>query len=167
LRLWDSWSRKAAPGLRALHGSSGIIAAIHCLQIVFSMELRFEGMHFCLVAREFGGRGLCRIPGRPIKRARLACLHFGRTISNFMNENNSAKNHLCLHRDFDSFSPRGEDANMGKFGSQLIESMKQAVAHAGGRKPPRMCVTKVAMSNLKATRESLDMSRRRRATKRA
>jgi hypothetical protein len=82
-----------------------------------------------------------------------------------MNKNNSARNHLCLQRDFDSFSSRGEDANMGKFGSQLIESMKQAVAHAGGRKPRRMRVTKVVMSDLKATRESLDMSQRRRATK--
>jgi hypothetical protein len=56
---------------------------------------------------------------------------------------------------------------MGKFGSRLIKSMKQAVAHIGGRKLPRVRVTKVAMSRLKATRESLDVSQPRRATKRA
>jgi len=48
---------------------------------------------------------------------------------------------------------------MGKFGSELIESMKQAVAHVGGRKVPRMRVTKVAMPDVKAIRESLHMSR--------
>jgi putative transcriptional regulator len=50
---------------------------------------------------------------------------------------------------------------MGKFGSELIESMKQAVAHAGGRKVPRMRVTKVEMPDVKAIRESLHMSQHR------
>jgi hypothetical protein len=36
----------------------------------------------------------------PESEPRLACLHFGRTISVFMNENNSARNHLPLDRDF-------------------------------------------------------------------
>jgi putative transcriptional regulator len=47
---------------------------------------------------------------------------------------------------------------MGKFGSELIQSMKQAVAHAVGRKVPRMRVTKVTMPDVKAIRESLHMS---------
>jgi putative transcriptional regulator len=50
---------------------------------------------------------------------------------------------------------------MGKFGRELIESMKQAVAHAGGRKVPRMRVTKVEMPDVRAIRESLHMSQHR------
>ncbi|MGO8868425.1 MAG: hypothetical protein ACLQME_18195 [Alphaproteobacteria bacterium] len=34
---------------------------------------------------------------------------------------------------------------MGKFGKELIESMRQAAAHAGGRKVPGMRVTTVAL----------------------
>ena len=47
---------------------------------------------------------------------------------------------------------------MGKFGSELIGSMKQAVAHASGRKAPRMRVTKVEITDVKAIRQSLHMS---------
>jgi putative transcriptional regulator len=50
---------------------------------------------------------------------------------------------------------------MGKFGRELIESMKQAAAHARGRKVPRMRVTKVEMPDVKAIRESLQMSQHR------
>jgi hypothetical protein len=52
---WGSRSKRAAPGLRALHGSGGITAALHCFRIVFFNSPRFGAMHFCLVAREIGG----------------------------------------------------------------------------------------------------------------
>jgi putative transcriptional regulator len=53
---------------------------------------------------------------------------------------------------------------MSKFGKELIESMKQAAAHAGGRKVPGMRVTTVEMPDVKAIRRSLRMSQHRFAT---
>lgn len=50
---------------------------------------------------------------------------------------------------------------MGKFGSELIESMTQAVAHARGRKVKGMRVTKVKVPDVKAIRRSLRMSQNR------
>jgi len=47
---------------------------------------------------------------------------------------------------------------MSKFGKELIASMKQAAAHAGGRKPRGMRVTKVELPDVKAIRRSLRMS---------
>jgi putative transcriptional regulator len=48
-----------------------------------------------------------------------------------------------------------------KFGNELIESMKQAVAHAGGRKVRGMRVTMVERPDVKAIRRSLRMSQHR------
>ena len=50
---------------------------------------------------------------------------------------------------------------MSKFGEELIESMKQAATHAGGRKVRGMRVTKVAVPDVKAIRRSLRMSQQR------
>jgi putative transcriptional regulator len=47
---------------------------------------------------------------------------------------------------------------MSKFGAELIESMKQASAHARGRKPRGMRVTVVEVPNVKAIRIALRMS---------
>jgi len=43
---------------------------------------------------------------------------------------------------------------MGKFGKELIKSMRQAAAHAAGRKVPGMRVTTVALPDAKAIRQS-------------
>ena len=43
---------------------------------------------------------------------------------------------------------------MGKFGKELIKSMRQAAAHAAGRKVPGMRVTTVALPDAKAIRRS-------------
>jgi putative transcriptional regulator len=51
-----------------------------------------------------------------------------------------------------------EDATMGKFGSELIESMKQAADHARGRS---MRVTTVEVPDVKAIRRGLRMSQHR------
>ena len=50
---------------------------------------------------------------------------------------------------------------MSKFGKELIASLQQAAAHAGGRKVPGMRVTKVELPNVKAIRRSLRMSQHR------
>jgi putative transcriptional regulator len=50
---------------------------------------------------------------------------------------------------------------MSKFGDDLIESMQQAAAHAGGRKVRGMRVTKVEVPDVKAIRRSLRMSQHR------
>jgi putative transcriptional regulator len=50
---------------------------------------------------------------------------------------------------------------MSKFGKDLIAGMKQAAAHARGRKVRGMRVTKVAMPDVKAIRRSLHMSQQR------
>jgi putative transcriptional regulator len=50
---------------------------------------------------------------------------------------------------------------MSKFGSELIESMKQAAAHARGSKVAGMRLTKVKMPDVKAIRRSLRMSQSR------
>jgi putative transcriptional regulator len=50
---------------------------------------------------------------------------------------------------------------MTKFGKELIDSMKQAAAHAGGRKVPGMRVTTVEIPDVKAIRKSLHMSQHR------
>jgi putative transcriptional regulator len=50
------------------------------------------------------------------------------------------------------------DATMGKFGSELIESMKQAADHARGRS---MRVTTVEVPDVKAIRRGLRMSQHR------
>ena len=50
---------------------------------------------------------------------------------------------------------------MSRFGKELIESMKQAAAHAAGRKVRGMRVTKVKIPDVKAIRRSLRMSQHR------
>lgn len=50
---------------------------------------------------------------------------------------------------------------MSKFGKELIESMKEAAAHARGRRVVGMRVTKVKMPDVKAIRRSLRMSQSR------
>jgi len=50
---------------------------------------------------------------------------------------------------------------MSKFGDELIESLKQAVEHASGRKVPGMRVTTVKVPNVKAIRRALRMSQHR------
>ena len=50
---------------------------------------------------------------------------------------------------------------MSKFGQELIESMKQAAMHAGGRKVRGMRVTKVEIPDVRAIRRSLRMSQQR------
>jgi putative transcriptional regulator len=50
---------------------------------------------------------------------------------------------------------------MGKFADDLIASMKQAAAHARGRKVRGMRVTKVELPDVKALRRSLRMSQHR------
>jgi putative transcriptional regulator len=50
---------------------------------------------------------------------------------------------------------------MGKFGQELIASLKQAAAHADGRRVRGMRVTKVEIPNVKAIRRSLRMSQNR------
>jgi putative transcriptional regulator len=47
---------------------------------------------------------------------------------------------------------------MSKFGNELIASLKQATAHARGRKVRGMRVTKVEVPDVKAIRRSLRMS---------
>ncbi len=53
---------------------------------------------------------------------------------------------------------------MTKFGEELIESMRQAAKHAGGRKVRGMRVTKLEMPDVKALRRSLRMSQHRFST---
>jgi putative transcriptional regulator len=50
---------------------------------------------------------------------------------------------------------------MSKFAKELIASMEQAAAHAGGRKVTGMRLTKVAIPDVKAIRRSLRMSQQR------
>lgn len=50
---------------------------------------------------------------------------------------------------------------MSKFGDELIESLRQATAHARGRKVTGMRVSTVAIPNVKAIRRSLRMSQSR------
>jgi len=50
---------------------------------------------------------------------------------------------------------------MSKFGQDLIESMKQAVRHAEGRKVPGLQVTTVEVPDVKAIRRALRMSQQR------
>ena len=50
---------------------------------------------------------------------------------------------------------------MGKFGDELIESMRQAATHASGRKVRGMRVTRVEIPDVKAIRRSLRMSQHR------
>jgi putative transcriptional regulator len=50
---------------------------------------------------------------------------------------------------------------VSRFGNELIESMKQAAAHAGSRKVPGMRVTKVELPDVKAIRKALHMSQHR------
>jgi len=50
---------------------------------------------------------------------------------------------------------------MGKFGQELIESMRQATRHARDRKVPGMRVTTVEMPDVRAIRRSLRMSQHR------
>jgi len=50
---------------------------------------------------------------------------------------------------------------MSRFGKELIASMKQAAAHARGRRVRGMRVTKVEIPDVKAIRRSLRMSQQR------
>jgi len=50
---------------------------------------------------------------------------------------------------------------MARFADELIASMKQAAAHAGGRKVKGVRVTRVAPPDVKAIRRSLRMSQHR------
>src|ERR1044071_3909089 len=50
---------------------------------------------------------------------------------------------------------------MGKFADELIASLKQAAAHAQGRKVRSMRVTTVEVPDVKALRRSLRMSQQR------
>jgi putative transcriptional regulator len=50
---------------------------------------------------------------------------------------------------------------MGRFGEELIESLRQASAHSRGRNVPGMRVTKVKLPNVKAIRRALRMSQHR------
>jgi putative transcriptional regulator len=50
---------------------------------------------------------------------------------------------------------------MGKFGDELIESMRQAAAHAQGRKVRGMRMTTVEIPDVKAIRRALHMSQQR------
>jgi putative transcriptional regulator len=50
---------------------------------------------------------------------------------------------------------------MGKFGKDLITSMKQAAAHARGRKPRGLRISIVDLPDVKAIRRSLRMSQHR------
>lgn len=50
---------------------------------------------------------------------------------------------------------------MGKFGKELIESMRQAAQHAEGGKARGMRVTTVELPDVKAIREALHMSQQR------
>jgi putative transcriptional regulator len=50
---------------------------------------------------------------------------------------------------------------MGKLGKELIASMKQAAAHAQGRKVRGLRVTKVEIPDVKAIRRGLRMSQHR------
>jgi putative transcriptional regulator len=50
---------------------------------------------------------------------------------------------------------------MSKFGEELIESMQQAAAHAGGRKVPGVRVTTVKIPDVKEIRKALHMSQHR------
>jgi putative transcriptional regulator len=50
---------------------------------------------------------------------------------------------------------------MGKFGDELIESMRQAATHASGRKVRGMRVIRVEIPDVKAIRRSLRMSQHR------
>lgn len=47
---------------------------------------------------------------------------------------------------------------MGKFGEELIESLRQAAEHARGGKPPGVRLTTVELPDVKAIRRSLGMS---------
>jgi len=47
---------------------------------------------------------------------------------------------------------------MSKFGKELIESMRQAVGHARGRKTRGMRVTPVELPDVRAIRKALHMS---------
>src|SRR6266849_3604826 len=51
--------------------------------------------------------------------------------------------------------------DMSKFGKELIAGMKQAAAHAQGRKVRGMRLTKVEMPDVKAIRRGLRMSQHR------
>jgi putative transcriptional regulator len=50
---------------------------------------------------------------------------------------------------------------MSKFGDELIESLKQASAHARGQRVPGMRVTTVKVPNIRAIRRMLRMSQHR------
>jgi len=50
---------------------------------------------------------------------------------------------------------------MSRFGEELIESLKQASAHASGRRVPGMRVTTVKVPNVRAIRRALRMSQHR------
>jgi putative transcriptional regulator len=50
---------------------------------------------------------------------------------------------------------------MGEFGEELIKSMQQAAAHAGGRKISGVRVTTVKIPDVKAIRKALHMSQHR------
>ena len=50
---------------------------------------------------------------------------------------------------------------MGKFAKELVESLKQATAHAKGRKVKGMRVTRMEAPDVKAIRRSLRMSQHR------
>jgi putative transcriptional regulator len=50
---------------------------------------------------------------------------------------------------------------MTKFGQELIESMRQAAKHAGGKRARGLRVTKVAIPDVRALRRSLRMSQHR------
>jgi putative transcriptional regulator len=50
---------------------------------------------------------------------------------------------------------------MGRFGEELVKSMKQAAAHASGRKVPGVRVTTVEIPDVKAIRKALHMSQHR------
>ena len=57
--------------------------------------------------------------------------------------------------------PRVNSKTMSKFGKDLIDSMKQAAAHAGGRKVPGKRVTTVEIPDVRAIRKALHMSQHR------
>ena len=92
---WDARSKTSARALRAMHGSSGIIATIHCFRVVVSMNRAPQSCIFVwLLASPRHSGCIFRKTGFMAGTQRAPCLHFGRTFWIFMNENNSERNHL-------------------------------------------------------------------------
>src|ERR1700722_176786 len=99
-----------------LHGSGGILTAVHCFRIVLSMASALEAcISVWLIATPEAAR-LCHIPGRPIRRPRLAAgtavlcfrpaFSFWQNELEFMNENNSASKLMCVCTEIPALSAR-------------------------------------------------------------